>query len=103
MTRPASEVEAVLKLVAEGLNVAANPDLLLRGLIHSDGCRDLNLVNCKSYPRYQFTNASDDIRTIFCRACDDFGVSYTRPSWRAISISRRPDVAKLDGIIGRKK
>jgi hypothetical protein len=82
--------------------VSANPDLLLRGLIHSNGSRDLNWVNGKSYPRYQFTNVSDDIRSIFCRACDYLGLHYTRPSWRAISVSRRDDVAKLDRFIGPK-
>ena len=42
------------------------PAMLLRGLIQSDGCRVLNRVNGKAYPRYQFTNASEDIRRIFC-------------------------------------
>jgi hypothetical protein len=83
--------------------VSANPDRLLRGLIHSDGSRDLNRVNGKSYPRYQFTNHSEDIRKIFCQACDDFGIRYTRPSWRVISISKRPEVGKLDTIIGPKR
>jgi hypothetical protein len=31
---------------------SAHPALLLRGLIHSDGSRDLNYVKGKSYPRY---------------------------------------------------
>jgi hypothetical protein len=63
----------------------------------------LNYVNGKSYPRYQFSNNSDDIRAIFCSACDDFGVHWTHPSWKVISISRRPYVAKLDAIIGPKQ
>jgi hypothetical protein len=82
---------------------AANPDLLLQGLIHSDGCRDLNWVNGKSYPRYQFTNNSPDIRAIFRKACDDFRVHYSLPYWNTVSVARRPDVAKLDGIIGPKR
>lgn len=82
--------------------VCANPDLFLRGLIHSDGSRDLNWVKGTSYPRYQFTSASSDIRAIFCRACEDLGVRYTTPSWRTISISRRPHVVRLDSIIGPK-
>ena len=64
------------------------PRELLRGLIHSDGCRDLNVVNGKSYPRYSFTNNSSEIKAIFCRVCDRLGVHYTRPSWKAVSISR---------------
>lgn len=80
----------------------AHPDRLLRGLIHSDGSRDLNFVNGKSYPRYQFTYNSDDIRAIFCRACDELAIRWTHPNWRTISISRRADVAVLDAIIGPK-
>jgi hypothetical protein len=38
-----------------------HPDRLLRGLIHSDGCRFMNHVNGKDYPRYMFTNHSADI------------------------------------------
>ena len=32
-----------------------HPKEFLRGLIHSDGCRVLNRVNGKGYPRYFFT------------------------------------------------
>lgn len=42
------------------------PRELLRGLIHSDGCRVLNRVNGTDYPRYFFSQVSDDIRRIFC-------------------------------------
>lgn len=50
---------------------SAEPAALLRGLIHSDGYRGLNRVKGKGYPRYQFTNESDDIRQIFSRAYTD--------------------------------
>ena len=80
----------------------AHPGLLLRGLIHSDGSRDLNIVKGKSYPRYQFSNNSPDIQDIFCRAAESFGVHWTRPYWKTIAISRRADVEKLDKIIGPK-
>ena len=83
--------------------VDAQPQLLLRGLIHSDGSRDLNWVNGKSYPRYQFTNHSADIRNIFTDACDRLGVHWTHPYWKTIAISRRADVEKLDRIIGPKR
>jgi Homeodomain-like domain len=76
------------------------PHVLLRGLIHSDGCRDLNYVKGKSYPRYSFSNVSTDILAIFCRACEDIGVHWTRPSYKSISIARRRDVELLDFIIG---
>ena len=75
---------------------------LLRGLIHSDGSRDLNWVNGKSYPRYQFTNYSVDIQQIFTQACERYGVHWTRTYWKTISVARRADVAKLDEIIGPK-
>lgn len=82
--------------------VDAHPDRLLRGLIHSDGSRDLNVVKGKSYPRYQFANNSADIQEIFCRAAETFGVHWNRPYWKTISVSRRKDVEKLDRVIGPK-
>ncbi len=42
--------------------VDADPRPLVRGLIHSDGCRVLNWVKGTPYPRYHFTNESLDIR-----------------------------------------
>ena len=78
------------------------PHLLLRGLIHSDGCRILNRVNGKEYPRYQFCSHSADIRAIFCRACDDYGVAWKHSNWKTISVSKAPDVEKLDLVIGPK-
>jgi hypothetical protein len=38
--------------------VDADPRPLLRGLLHSDGCRVLNWVNGTPYPRYHFINVS---------------------------------------------
>ncbi len=78
------------------------PARLLRGLIHSDGCRGLNRVSGKGYPYYMFTNHSDGIRDIFCRACDVYGVHWRKSSWKTIAISRAADVAKLDLEIGPK-
>lgn len=83
--------------------VRAHSDRLLRGLIHSDGCRGLNRVNGKGYPRYLFSNNSDDIRGIFCRACEDFGVRWRQSKWNVISVARRPSVRKLDLVIGPKE
>jgi len=42
--------------------VDLDPRHLIRGLLHSDGCRVLNWVNGTPYPRYHFTNVSADIR-----------------------------------------
>jgi hypothetical protein len=74
--------------------VSENAPMLLRGLIHSDGCRGINTVRNRmhksySYPRYQFTSYSNDIRAIFCQACDDYGVSWRRMNWRTISVARK--------------
>ena len=79
------------------------PGRLLRGLIQSDGSRDLNFVNGKSYPRYQFTNNSFDIQEIFRRACEKIGLKWTQPYWNTLSVSRRRDVEELDAVIGPKR
>ena len=81
----------------------AHPDRLLRGLVQSDGCRVANRVRGRVYPRYFFSNRSTDVLRIFCRACEDFGVSWTRPSFKHISVARAGDVARLDVIVGAKE
>jgi len=80
------------------------PDQLLKGLIHSDGCRFINTgSNNWSCPRYAFSQKSDDIRGIFCRACDLLGVHWTRSGQHTIYVSRKDDVAYLDTFIGPKR
>jgi hypothetical protein len=78
----------------------------LRGLIHSDGCRFTNTVRhgtkVYEYPRYNFTNRSDDIRRIFCDACDLLGVEWRVMNAWNISVARRASVARLDEFIGPK-
>jgi hypothetical protein len=86
--------------------VAASPQPFLRALIHTDGWRGTNLVHVKgrdyAYPRYRFSNRSDDIRRLFTDTCDLIGVAW-RPWGRFhISIARREAVAKLDAFIGPK-
>ena len=78
------------------------PKQLLRGLIHSDGWRGNNKIGERLYPRYQFTNASEDIRKIFCDACDRLGISWRQMNARNISIARRADVARMDEFVGPK-
>jgi hypothetical protein len=91
--------------------VGAHPKEFLAGLIHSDGCRSFNTVKHKgptgvvrvySYPRYQFSNASNDIRRLFTNTCDVLGLTWTRLTERNVAISRRPDVEFLDTFIGPK-
>jgi hypothetical protein len=80
------------------------PAAFLRGLIHSDGCRFTNTGrNNWVCPRYGFSQKSDDIREIFCDACDRLGVRWTRAGAYTIYVSRKADVAKLDTFIGPKR
>jgi hypothetical protein len=82
----------------------------VKGLIESDGSRFINPVRrpsgetwrCHSYPRYMFTNRSDDIRKIFCDALDLLGVEWRTAGDRNISIARRRSVEMLDTFVGPK-
>jgi hypothetical protein len=83
--------------------VDAHPEQFIRGLIHSDGCRSLNRVNGKAYPRYFFSQVSDDIRGLFCRSLTQLGIHYTRNDHKNVSIARAPSVARLDEFVGPKR
>jgi hypothetical protein len=83
--------------------VALDPRPLVRGLLHSDGCRVLYWVNGTPYPRYHFSNVSADIRGLFGRACDQLGIEW-RPNNRfSLSVARRESVALLDEFVGPKR
>lgn len=86
------------------------PDLLLKGLIHSDGCRSYSTGKGDwRQPRYAFSNVSTDITSIFCSACDCLGLRWTAsfPSRESaavsIYVSRKADVARLDEFVGPKR
>jgi hypothetical protein len=81
--------------------VGRHPRLLLRGFLHSDGCRFLNTGRGWSHPRYAFSNLSPDIRSLFIEACELVGLRWTR-SGRIVYVSRKADVATLDGFVGPK-
>ena len=87
--------------------VEAHPDQLVRGLIHSDGSRHINRIRhphkTYEYTRYEFSNRSQDIKRIFCDACDALGVGWRVMNRDAISIARRDSVARLDAFIGPKR
>jgi hypothetical protein len=55
-----------------------------------------------AYPRYFFTNLSNDIQGLFCASCDQLGVRWTRSSYKNISVAHRQSVALLDAIVGPK-
>jgi hypothetical protein len=91
--------------------VEAHPAAFLRGLFHSDGCRLTNSTwrtvagqrKRYRYPRWQFTNASADIRELCCWALDLVGVAWRQSNTRVISVSRREAVLRLDELIGQKR
>lgn len=94
--------------------VDAHPWEFIRGLIHSDGCRITNwttrLVRGErkryEYPRYFFTNKSDDIRKLFSDTLTAVGVEWTTLARRSdpynISVARRASVALMDTHVGPK-
>ncbi len=78
------------------------PGQLLRGLIHSDGCRFQNTGRNWSAPRYSFSNRSGGIRSIFCTACERLALRWTKSGEYTIYVSRQADVAVLDRFVGPK-
>jgi len=87
--------------------VADHSRELIRGLIHSDGCRSWNTIRHPKksyvYPRYLFSNRSDDIRRIFCEACDRLEIHWTVMNATDISIARRKAIEFMDEFVGPKR
>jgi hypothetical protein len=73
-----------------------------RGLYHSDGSRPQNIVKGKNYPRYTFSNESDDIRKLFTDTVEKLGLNWTTANHHNVAISRREDVEWLDKYVGVK-
>jgi hypothetical protein len=90
--------------------VEAHPGSFLRGLFHSDGCRAKNWTRRMvagqmkryDYPRWQFTNTSQDIRELCCWALDLADIPWRQSNRNVISVSNRAGVARLDAMIGPK-
>ena len=97
--------------------VDAYPEMLVRGLIHSDGCRTNNRIRKRNgqghyeYPRYHFTNVSTDIIGLFTKALDRLEISWKahvrkgngkQSAAHVVSVSQRKDVALMDSFIGPK-
>ena len=83
--------------------VETHPEGFVRGLLHSDGCRVRNRVKGKEYPRYFFSQVSDDIRALFCGSLDQLGIRYTRSAPKHVSIARAVSVRRLDEFVGPKR
>jgi hypothetical protein len=94
--------------------VDEHPWAFIRGLIHSDGCRITNWTTRViggtrkryEYPRYFFTNTSDDIIRLFTDTLDVLGVEWKHlnqaRSAQTISIARKSSVALMDEHVGPK-
>lgn len=90
--------------------VERHPGRFLRGLFHSDGCRIVNWTEKTvagerkryEYPRYFFTNASEDILELCTWALDLLGIAWRRPTERQISMARERAVVMLDEHVGPK-
>ncbi|WP_433022291.1 hypothetical protein [Kribbella sp. CA-294648] len=91
--------------------VAQYPEQLLRGLLHSDGCRFVNWASKPQvdgevkryyYVRYMFSNESEDIRRILTDALDLLGIPWRRPRVNVVAVSRREGVEVLDRFVGGK-
>jgi hypothetical protein len=87
--------------------IEIRPDLFVRGLIHSDGCRVINRVKAHGrryeYGRYFFTNESTDVRWLFIAACERLGINARHNKRNSVSVARRESVASRDRIVGPKR
>ena len=91
--------------------VEQHPGRFVRGLFHSDGCRVQNwatrtvggvTTRYEGYPRYFFSNRSEDLIGLCTWALDLLGVRWTRPTSDHVSVARRASVAELDRHVGPK-
>jgi hypothetical protein len=83
--------------------VSREREALVRGLIHSDGCRVVANDRGVRSVRYHFSNLSEDIKHIYCESLDALGVRWTRPCAKQIAVYRKASTARLDEFIGPKR
>jgi hypothetical protein len=87
-----------------------HPGELIRGLLHSDGCRVVNRVRRRlrdttktyEYVRYFLSNHSREILDLFIEACRTEGIDARYNNWHSVSVARRASVAYLDTFVGPK-
>jgi hypothetical protein len=89
------------------IGLDAHPAALVRGLIHSDGCRCINRVTSPTgksyeYVRYLLTNKSIDIQELFLEACKRLGIAARPNNSHSVSVARRGAVERMDAIVGPK-
>jgi hypothetical protein len=75
----------------------------LRGLFHSDGCRVVASDRGLRSIRYHFSNASEDIKKLYCNSLNALAVTWTRPCERQIAVYRRNSVDVLESFLGPKE
>lgn len=89
-----------------GQRALVQPRALLRGLLHSDGCRytETRPGNGKtySYTQYAFTNRSEDLHALVAWAASELGLNPTRRNTKNTFFRRREDVSRLDEFVGPK-
>lgn len=86
------------------------PGPFVKGLFHSDGCRTVNrtrtIVNgvekVYEYPRWMFSNKSEDIHRLCEAALDRLGIAHRRSRADTVSVARREAVELMDRIVGPK-
>jgi hypothetical protein len=101
---PGVKHERPIKLAAWQREITMEaPRALIRGLLHSDGSRFINRVGRYAYPRYEFSNRSEDIKAILCEHLDLLGIAWRRAGPVTISVARREAVAALDAFVGPKR
>ncbi|MBQ1087714.1 helix-turn-helix domain-containing protein [Streptomyces sp. B93] len=94
--------------------VNTHPWEFVRGLIHSDGCRITNWTTRVvagekkryEYPRYFFSNKSDDVRRLYTGTLDRLGIEWTHCTRGGspfnVSVARKASVALMDVHVGPK-
>ena len=94
----------VLDAWQQSLAIEDHPDQFLRGLIQSDGWRGRNKIGAGySYPQYQFSNRSVEIRDLFTIACERMGIACRPMGPWTVTVSRREAVARMDLFVGPKR
>ena len=78
------------------------PIEFIKGLFHSDGCYSSNVVNGKDYPRYTFSNRSQDILEFFENYISKLELNWTFANQHNRSVAKRKDVAYLMSCLGTK-